>query len=271
MTSKKRSRPSSRKRRTPSRRAGPRRASSRRPLVTAAVFDLDDTLYDCYGQRVLAAHRHAAEAMVRAGLPATPERVLGLRLRAFRRDPRLSRIDLEICRRFRIAHPETIVQAARQAFFTLPVGRLTLFPASLRVLRTLHQAGVRVFIVSFGDPFTQHAKVRALGLEREPSVERIFYADTAHLVTKEGVFRSLLRHVEPDPKKILVIGDRPSSEIRAGKLLGMRTARLRRGEFVGLKPAGPEEKPDFTLRDIAGVLRLPLRFGREEEKLETSD
>ncbi len=264
MTSSKRSRPSSRKRRPAARCAG-----SRRPRVTTAVFDLDDTLYDCYGQRVLAAHRHAARAMVRAGLPATPERVLRLRLRAFRRDPRLSRIDQEICRRFRVPHPEKIIAAARQAFYTLPVDKLTLFPASLRVLRALRRAGVRVFIVSFGDPFTQHAKVRALSLDREPAVERIFYADTAHLVTKEGVFRSLLRHVEPDPKKILVVGDRPSSEIRAGKALGMRTARLRRGEFVGLKPAGPEEIADFTLRDIAGVLRLPLRFGRDDEKLET--
>jgi FMN phosphatase YigB (HAD superfamily) len=257
MTSKKRSRPSAKKK-----PRAARRASSRRPQVTTAVFDLDDTLYDCYGQRVLAAHRHAAEAMVRAGLPATPERVLQMRLRAFRRDPRISRIDAELCRRFRVAHPEKIVAAARQAFYTLPVGKLKLFPASLRVLRALHRAGVRVFIVSFGDPFTQHAKVRALSLDREPSVERIFYADTAHLVTKEGVFRSLLRNVERDPKKILVVGDRPSSEIRAGKLLGMRTARLRRGEFVGLKPAGREEIADFTLRDIAGVLRLPFRFAR---------
>jgi len=262
--SKKRSRPSSRKRRAASGRTRPRRTASPRPPVTTAVFDLDDTLYDCYGQRVLAAHRHAAQAMVRAGLPAAPERVLRLRLRLFRRDPRISRIDPEVCRRFRVVHPARILRAARQAFFTLPVGKLKLFPASLRVLRTLHQAGVRVFIVSFGDPFTQHAKVRALGLHREPSVERIFYADTAHLVTKEGVFRSLLRHVEPDPRKILVVGDRPSSEIRAGKLLGMRTARLLHGEFLGLKPAGSEEKADFTLRDIAGVLRLPLRFGKPD-------
>ncbi len=257
MTSKRRSLPSSKRKK---RAARPR--ASLRPRITTAIFDLDDTLYDCYGQRVLAAHRHAAQAMVRAGLPATPERVLRLRLRAFRRDPRLSRIDAEICRRFRVAQPEKIIAAARQAFYTLPVGKLRLFPASLRVLRALHHAGVRVFIVSFGDPFTQHAKTRALGLDREPSVERIFYADTAHLVTKEGVFRALLRHVERDPGKVLVVGDRPSSEIRAGNLLGMRTARLRRGEFLGLKPAGPEEIADFTLREIAGVLRLPFRCGK---------
>ena len=256
MPSKKRSRPSARK-------SAARRRSSR-PPITTAVFDLDDTLYDCYGQRVLAAHRHAARAMVEAGLPASVEQVLRLRLRLFRRDPRLSRIDPEICRRFRIDHPERILQAARQAFFTLPVGKLRLFPASLRVLRTLHRAGVRVFIVSFGDPFTQHAKVRALGLDREPSVERVFYADIGHLVTKEGVFRWLLRNVEHEPGKVLVVGDRPSSEIRAGKLLGMRTARLRRGEFLGLKPDGPAEQADFTLRDIAGVLRLPLRFAKAD-------
>ena len=37
----------------------------------AVVFDLDDTLYDCLGQCVTAAHREAARAMVEAGAKAT--------------------------------------------------------------------------------------------------------------------------------------------------------------------------------------------------------
>ena len=38
-----------------------------RPLITTVIFDLDDTLYDCLGQRVHAAHFRAAEAMAAAG------------------------------------------------------------------------------------------------------------------------------------------------------------------------------------------------------------
>ena len=67
---------------------------------------------------------------------------------------------------------------------------------------------------------------------------------------KEAIFRTILRHAEPDPAKVLVVGDRPASEIRAGKALGMHTVRLRHGEFVSQEPAGPEERPDHEIRKI---------------------
>lgn len=233
-----------------------------RPQIAVAVFDLDDTLYDCFRQRVMAAHRHAAKVMAESGVPATPAEIFRVRMEAFQTDPQLRHIDGEVCRRFGVVDAAAIMLRARNAYFSTPVGKLRLFPATLRVLRALRKRGVRNFIVSFGDPETQHAKVRALGLEREKSVEKIFYADTAHVITKEAVFRSLLRNVEPDPAKVLVVGDRPASEIRAGKSLGMHTVRIQGGEFARLAPAGPEEEADHAIGNIAELLRLPYRFGK---------
>src|SRR4030042_1843418 len=43
------------------------------PKAKAILFDLDDTLFDCYGLLVEAARRRAARAMVQAGLPCTEE------------------------------------------------------------------------------------------------------------------------------------------------------------------------------------------------------
>lgn len=246
--------------------AGRRRARpSARPLITAAVFDLDDTLYDCLGQRVQAAHRAAAQAMARAGVPAPVEEILRRRLEAFKTNPTLSYIDAEVCRSFGISDCAEISRRAREAFFALPVGRLRLFPGARKLLRELKRRGVRIFIASFGDAVTQHAKVVALGLHREPSVERVFYADTGNVVTKEAVFRSVLRNVEPEAARVLVVGDRPSSEIRAGKDLGMHTVRIRHGEFAALEPAGPEERADFEVGKIEEVLKLPLRFGAKKK------
>jgi FMN phosphatase YigB (HAD superfamily) len=235
-----------------------------RRRITTVIFDLDDTLYDCLGQRVRAAHRHAAEAMASAGVPASAEEIFQFRMRAFEDDPQLTHIDQQICEHFGVpaTDREKLVRAARHAFFTLPVDKLELFPGSLDVLRGLQQLGVRLFVVSFGDPETQRAKVAALGLDCEPSIEHVFYADTAHLVTKEGIFRSILRKVEHDPQRVLVVGDRPSSEIKAGKALGMHTVRLRGGEFARLKPRGPEEQADFEISKIDAVLKLPFEFGQ---------
>jgi len=238
------------------------KASADRPAIRFCIFDLDDTLYDCFGQRLRLAHRHAARALARAGIPASTEQIFRARMRAFRTDPRLDSIDREVLRGFGVPFTKKLHQIARQAYFGMPVQRLRLFPGARRMLRTLRRRGVRNFIVSYGEPSIQRAKVRALGLEKERAIERIFFADTAKIVTKDDLFRSLLRKMGGDASGFLVVGDRPSSEIRAGKRLGMRSARLRHGEFARLQPASSEEAAEFEIRRVTAVLQLPLQFGR---------
>jgi FMN phosphatase YigB (HAD superfamily) len=245
-----------------SRRSAGRAQARARPLITTVIFDLDDTLYDCFGQRVRDAHMAAAVAMADAGLPASAKEIFRVRMCAYKDDPQLTHIDERVCEHFGVpaGEREKLVRAARLAFFTMPVGKLTLFPGTLTVLRSLKKRGVRIFVVSFGDPETQRAKVAALGLDREPSIAHIFYADAGNVITKEAFFRSIVRNAERDPQRVLVVGDRPSSEIRAGKALGMHTARLRGGEFARLKVQGPEEQADFEISKIDAVLKLPFRF-----------
>src|SRR5437867_8270936 len=98
------------------------RSSVSSPRVRCVIFDLDDTLYDCFRQRVRAAHRCAAHAMVRAGIKASAETVYRERMRAFRTDPTLRHIDAVVCERFQAADPEAISHAAREAYSHCPVG-----------------------------------------------------------------------------------------------------------------------------------------------------
>ncbi len=243
-------------------------ASRRRPrrhphlLIRVAIFDLDDTLYDCLKQRVRAAHRYAAEAMARAGVPASPERIFRLRMKAFAIDPQLAHVDRYVCEHLGVAgRLAEFSHAAREAFFSCPVGKLTLFRGSRKVLRELHRRGARVFVVSYGNPDTQRAKAEALGLHKEPVVERIFYADRDKIVTKDKAFEQILQITGAAPRETLVVGDRCSGEIRAGNLLGMHTVRILGGEFAKLAPKGREERPQFEISKIDAVLELPFRFG----------
>ncbi|MGB8128811.1 MAG: HAD family hydrolase [Candidatus Angelobacter sp.] len=230
-------------------------------VIRCVIFDLDDTLYDCLGQRVPVTHRYAAQAMVEAGLRADAEAVYRARMRAFRTDPMLRYIDAEVSRHFGAEDPEEISRIAREAYFNCPVGKLTLFPGSLPLLRFLAKRGVRNFIVSFGEPKIQHAKVKALGLDREPSVEKIYFADRNNVLTKEAAFRKIQKRTKLMPTEILVVGDRPAREIRAGKELGMHTARLLHGEFKLQKPTSPEEKPDYVIKKIFEIRKLPFTWG----------
>jgi FMN phosphatase YigB (HAD superfamily) len=231
------------------------------PLIRCVIFDLDDTLYDCFKQRVGPAHRHAAEAMVKAGLKGSVEAVYRARMRAFRDDPMLRHIDAVVSRQFQAADPQAISKIAHDAYFNCPVGKLTLFTGTLPLLRFLRERGVRNFVVSFGEPHIQHAKVRALGLDREPAIEAILYADRGKILTKEAAFRQIKEKTGLPSEQMLVVGDRPMSEIKAGKALGMHTVRLKRGEFRVQEPTGPEEQPDFVISKISELRKLPFRFG----------
>jgi FMN phosphatase YigB (HAD superfamily) len=199
--------------------------------------------------------------MVQAGLKTTVEAAYRARMRAFRQDPMLRHIDADVCRRFHAADPEAISHVAREAYFNCPVGKLTLFPGTLPLLRHLRRHGVRSYVVSFGEPRIQHAKVRALGLENHPLLERILYADRDKLLTKEAAFRQIQRESGLPAKQMLVVGDRPMSEIRAGNELGMHTVRIRRGEFAAQEPENSQEEPDYVVDNIAKVRRLPFTWG----------
>jgi FMN phosphatase YigB (HAD superfamily) len=233
-----------------------------KPVIRCVIFDLDDTLYDCFGQRVRAAHHYAAQAMVEAGLKANMEAVYRARMRAFIQDPMLRHIDAEVTRQFNAEDPDTISRVAREAYFNCPVAKLTLFAGSLPLLRFLALRGVRNFIVSFGEPKIQRAKVKALGLDHEPSIEKTFYADRGNVLTKEAAFRTIQKKTGLTAAEILVVGDRPAREIRAGRELGMHTVRVRQGEFKSQMPTGPEEEPDWEIQKISEVRKLPFTWGR---------
>ena len=243
----------------------PSRKQNAKPLIRCVIFDLDDTLYDCLGQRVRPSHRHAAEAMVKAGLKASVEEVFRARMRAFRKEPMLRHIDPAVCRQFNVAEPETLCQAARDAYFNCPVGELRLFRGTRSVLRFLHSEGVKVFIVSFGEPEIQKAKVRALGLENEASIDGILYADRDKLLTKEAAFSRIQRELALPASEILIVGDRPMREIRAGNELGMHTVRIRHGEFAAQEPRDEMEQPDYEIRNISEVRNLRFQWGLATE------
>ncbi|MGH9580561.1 MAG: HAD family hydrolase [Terriglobales bacterium] len=228
--------------------------------IRVAIFDLDDTLYDCLGQRVRRAHLQAARALAKAGVPASAQSILRVRMNMLEREPRLEPMDREVCCRFGVPFTARLHELSRRAYFSAPVGRLRLFPGARPVLRRLHRLGVKVLVVSYGDPATQRSKVRALGLDREPAVDGISYADTDKITTKAALFRRLLRRLGGPPASFLVVGDKPSSEIRAGKRLGMRTVRMRHGEFARIEAATRHEQADFEIRSIRQLLTLPFHF-----------
>jgi FMN phosphatase YigB (HAD superfamily) len=246
----------------------------RRHWITTVVFDLDDTLYDCYHQRVMAAHRYASKKLLAAGLNRQLKRqqtlagLLGLRLKLFRQERFLDTLDQRLCAALglRGRAAQRLARIGRDAYFSYPVRNLRLFPDALPALRRLHRAGVRVHIVTAGYLHIQRAKTRILGLDRSPYVERIFYTGLTRGRGKKGKLRRVLRsEPERDPRRIVVVGDRPDSEIRVARELGMWAVRRLGGEFAGFKARSRAERPHFTIRRLRQLFRLPFRFGTADQ------
>lgn len=243
-------------------------SSGTSPRITTVVFDLDDTLYDCFRQRVLAAHRYASRQLLAAGLNQhlkrrlTIAQLLRLRIKLFRQERFLNTLDTRLCAALglRGRAARRLAKIGRDAYFSYPVRNLRLFPDTLPTLRRLHRSGVRIHIVTAGYLHIQRAKTRMLGLDCSPCVEKIFYTGLTRGRGKKGKLRHVLR-TERDPRRVLVVGDRPDSEIRVARELGMWAVRRLGGEFARFKSGTPMEHPHFTIRHVSQLLRLPFEFG----------
>jgi FMN phosphatase YigB (HAD superfamily) len=247
--------------------------SAPRHLITTVVFDLDDTLYDCYRQRVLRAHRHASRAMLRGSLRRalgrrlSLEKLYRLRLRLFRQERNLETLDHRLLAHLGVGGRRAgrLARIGHQAYFSFPVGRLRLFPDALPTLERLHRAGGRIFILTAGQLHIQQAKVRVLRLDRLPFIERIFYTGLLGGQGKRKYLRQVLR-AEPDPRRVLVVGDRPDSEIRAARQLGLCTVRRQGGEFAAYKAKQRLERAHFTIRRLSQLFRLGFVFAEKRHR-----
>lgn len=227
------------------------------PSFDLIVFDLDDTLVDTWGQMVKPAAREACAAMIAAGLAAELDDCVAERARLFLEDPRED-VYRSLVTRFGLRadaplSEDGVRDQGFRAFFHRQVEpHIELLPGARQTLTYFKGRGCRLHLVTSGSPETQEQKIEILKLE--PLFDQI------HLVPldrrKGDVFSAILEQTGIAPARALAVGDRPDKEIRDAKALGMKTCRVRRGEFSHLQPAGPQERADWEIDRVAELERL---------------
>lgn len=93
------------------------------------------------------------------------------------------------------------------------------------------------FLVTSGFRRLQESKIRALGFEQLFTAIYIDAIDEPDHKGKQRLFAEILETHQLAPKEVLVVGDSPDSEIRAGNNLGITTVQILRPE--SLSPATP--------------------------------
>jgi putative hydrolase of the HAD superfamily len=219
--------------------------------MRAAIFDLDDTLYerDQFVQSGFAAV--AGELERRFGLPA-PWILATLRRARVRGHE--GRELQALCADHGL--PETLipelVEVIRRHEPTLTLGSV-----ASAVIAQMRADGWRVAVLTNGLPATQRAKVEALGLE--PRVDAVLYAEEHAPGGKpsRAAFDAALAAVAVPASRAVFIGDDLVRDIHGARAAGLFTVRVaaagtRRGEGDADVIAMLEEVPSAAGRLVKG-------------------
>lgn len=221
-------------------------------LVTAVIFDLDDTLFD---QRdyLAGAWKAVAAAAVEQGLP---EREFLVELQEVAREgsARGRIIDRAL---LRCGAGDVDVEPLVAAFLGFRPERLPLYPGVASTLTRLRASGVRTAVVTDGAVESQLAKIDALGLRE--LVDVIVLSDELGRQFRKpdpAPMVDALRKLGVERAAAVVIGDRPDKDIAGAIAAGIRPIRVRTGEYRDQPDiAGTWQTAANAVDAIAGLAR----------------
>ena len=188
--------------------------------MRAAIFDLDDTLYE-REQFVLSGFAAVADEVERrVGLPAPW--ILATLKRARARGHKGRELQA-LCADHGLPDslvPE-LVEVIRRHEPALGLGSV-----ASAVLAQMRADGWRLGILTNGWPATQRAKVEALGLESR--VDAVLYAEEHAPGGKpsRAAFDAALNALGVPPARVVFIGDDLVNDIQGGRAAGLRTFRV---------------------------------------------
>ena len=100
--------------------------------------------------------------------------------------------------------------------------KITLYSGFLSLLKILRRKGIKIGILTNGNPLIQKNKIKNLKIEK--------YFDTILFAKKFNIekpnkksFYKILKILESDPKKSIFVGDNEDNDIMGAKSIGMKT------------------------------------------------
>jgi putative hydrolase of the HAD superfamily len=203
-------------------------------MIKLLIFDLDNTLFDTYGQLGIKVLDKMIKRMRRAGLTVKQEKVLrekyiftGFRILA--NELRLS---------------DKVKKIGMSVYEEMDLSGIKPFD-DIDVIGSLEQ---KKALVTSGTKEVQMNKIRILDIGH--LFDDVVVDETNNLEGRKRIFSELAKHYRLKPEQVLVIGDNPEIELAAGKSLGMITVQIRRREHVLEGQADYHVKGLHEMKDI---------------------
>lgn len=223
------------------------------PPFRAALFDLDNTLYDRE-----AAFGRWADAFLRDTLRLTDaEEVRRVRALIHEMDADGYGSKAAIFERLHSLYPALPGSPARSVdvFFEEFIGHITPEPETETLLDALQGANLPFGVITNGSA-RQWRKIENLGLARR--TDCLFVSETfGGKKPDRAIFEAAAAHLGVSPSETLFVGDNPAVDVLGAQAAGMRAAWLHRGHPWPEELAGT---PDFvvgSLGELTDILGIP--------------
>jgi putative hydrolase of the HAD superfamily len=216
-------------------------------MIAAALFDLDDTLFP-QASWLAGAWRAVAARAASFGVPEQPF-LVALEGIAAQGTARGRIIDRALAAR---GHADVPVAPLVRAFRSHAPEHLECYP-EVREQLALLSARVPVAIVTDGDPRIQRQKLQSLALT--PDV--VVCSDALGRAYRKPHALPYLRALAllgVSATAAVFVGDRPATDLAGAQAVGMRTIRVRTGEYAH----EPDGVADQVVDSAADAIRLLL-------------
>jgi putative hydrolase of the HAD superfamily len=135
-------------------------------------------------------------------------------------------------------------------------GPLKPFPETIEVLERLKRKGVRLGVLTDGNPLRQERKIKLLGIKKFFD-EIIFVKNTKYSKKNKNLFLNISKKFSSLPKECSYVGDNPLLDFSGASKAGMKTVRIKKGEFRKIV-SGPDVY--FEVKDLNSIVEI-FRYG----------
>lgn len=220
------------------------------PLPPCILFDMDNTLYDFFHAKNAACARVADIAGAGDGTELFRYFLNGTHGFEHHHNIRDYLSDHGV-------FSETLYLEGCRVYEEEKVASLCLYPGVEETIRTLHERGVKLAIVTDAESPQAETRMRAIGLRHY--FETVVTPDiSGKRKPNPDTFLTALDHLGETPGVSWVVGDSPKREIEPGNALGMKTIYARYGDWIGIPY--PQIVPNYTIQSFPEIRTI---FGLE--------
>lgn len=130
-------------------------------------------------------------------------------------------------------------------------GKLKPYPDTTPILKELKKKNYKLGIITDGDIERQKRKIKLLGIKFFFDV--IIYAKAIEPKPSEKPFLAAAGQLNMNPKNVFYVADNPLIDFEGAKKIGMKTIRLKRGEF---KKSPKNKYIDLEIKKFNQILNL---------------